>query len=72
MAPRVFYSSLFFVLVITLVIFLRPSIVFDPDGSIRPFGFGDRDTILPFGVVIVIAAVISMFLFAWVDLITAS
>lgn len=68
--PRVFYSAAFFVLVMTLVIFVKPTALFLPDGRIRPFGVGPGCTIISIGVVAAIAALVSLFLFAWIDLVS--
>lgn len=71
--PRVFYSSAFFVLVMTLIIFMKPSSIFLPDGSLRPFGAsGQNHTLMSIGVIVVLSALISLFLFAWIDLATSS
>jgi hypothetical protein len=70
--PRVFYSSAFFVLVMTLIVFMKPSSVFLQDGSLRPFGTsGKHHTLMSIGVIVVISALISLFIFAWIDLATS-
>ena len=72
-AARVIYSIIFFVLMMILVIVSRPSWIFDPEtGAPRPFGFSDADrksTLFSFGVVVVVASVLSLYTFSWIDLI---
>jgi hypothetical protein len=72
--PRVFYSCAFFILIMTLVIVTKPAGLFLPDGRIRPFGVDQHQhhTILSIGVVVIIAAVLSMFLFGWIDMASSS
>jgi hypothetical protein len=76
--PRVFYSCAFFILIMTLVIVTKPASLFLPDGRIRPFGVDQQSasnqhhTILSIGVVVIIAAVLSMFLFGWIDMASSS
>jgi hypothetical protein len=68
--PRVFYSAAFFVLVMTLVIFVKPPGLFLPDGRVRPFGTGEDCTVISIGIVATVAALLSLFMFAWIDLVT--
>ena len=76
MAPqRVIYSVLFFVLIMSLVIISKPSLLFDSDHTLRPFGVGmtngERPTLFPLGVVTAITAVASMFIFTLIDVLYA-
>ena len=66
---RVAYSALFFVLVMALVVVARPPYVFDGAGRPRPFGVEPGATLLPLGVVTVVAAAGSMFVFSLIDLV---
>ena len=66
---RVVYSSLFFVLVMALVIVAKPPPIFSPEGDAKPFGVGERRTIMPLGVVTVVTAVLSMYTFTLIDMI---
>lgn len=76
---RVVYSSVFFVLVMALVVLTKPSLMFAEDGQVRPFGFRASDpppsasapapTPLPLGAVAVAVAVGSMLLFGTIDVI---
>ena len=68
---RVIYSSLFFVLTMLLLLVARPRALFEPDGRAREFGTGGVDgrTVFPVGVVVVLAAVLSMYTFAMIDVV---
>jgi hypothetical protein len=80
---RVVYSSLFFALTMALLAVSKPSALFASDGSVRPFGFAKegeaeaeaddeaQGTVFPLGVVVVVAAVLSMYMFSMIDLIYA-
>ena len=76
-AARVIYSALFFVLSMLLIIVAKPRAFFREDGSVRPFGTGnsgDRGgsrgtTVFPLAVVVVVAAVLSLYTFAMIDLV---
>jgi Na+/H+ antiporter NhaD/arsenite permease-like protein len=69
---RVIYSCLFFVLTMTLVAVAKPSALFDPvTGQPRGFGTGGERTVFPLGVVAVVAAVLSLYTFAMIDLLSA-
>jgi hypothetical protein len=67
--PRVVYSVLFYILLMTLVIVSKPRMLFDPNGSVRVFGVGKKHTVFPLGVVAVVAAVLSMYTFSLIDLV---
>lgn len=67
---RIVYSLLFYVLTILLLIVSKPSLMFTPDGDIRPFGVGGDDrTIFSFGVFIIVLAIISFYIFSIIDLV---
>jgi hypothetical protein len=66
---RVVYSSLFFVLVMALVMVAKPPPIFMPDGAATPFGVGEHHTIVPLGVITVVTAVLSMYTFTLIDLV---
>jgi len=68
---RSIYSSLFFVLIIALIIVSRPRVFFDKDGRPRTFGLGGNNTVFSFGVLVVAMAIIAYYIFAVVDIIFA-
>lgn len=69
--PRVFYSCVSFVLIVSLVIFMKPRILFLPTGQVRPFSIakGGKYTTIPLGAVILLTAIVTTFFFAWLDMI---
>lgn len=74
---RVAYSALFFVLVMVLVFVAKPSFVFGAgveggaSSALRPFGVEPGQTLFPLGVLTVVAAVGSFFVFSLVDVVCA-
>ena len=70
-APRVAYAAAFFALLMALIVLARPALVFRPDGTPRPFGVAaagaEGATVYSLGVVTVVAAVLSLFLFTVID-----
>jgi hypothetical protein len=68
-AARVVYSTLFFLLAMTLVLVSKPPPLFSPEGHVRPFGVGPHSTVYPLGVVTVVVAVLSMFIFTLIDVV---
>lgn len=68
---RAVYSALFFVLFMALVYVARPAFMFDDKNRPRPFGVEPGSTLFPLGVVTVVAAVASMFLFSIIDMVCA-
>jgi hypothetical protein len=69
LSQRVVYATLFYVLVIMLVMVLKPTFIFDEYGNIRPFGVGNDKTLFSLGVITVATAILSFYLFCIIDLI---
>lgn len=69
MNTRVIYSVLFYVLLIVLMIVSKPSVMFEENGNIKPFGIGDEKTMFSLGVFTVVLAIISFYLFCLIDLV---
>ena len=67
-APRVVYSVIFFVLVMTLLVVSKPSALWS-EGRPRPFGTGPGHTMFPLGVATVLLAVISLYMFTLIDMV---
>ena len=65
---RIIYSASFFILLMILIFISKPSIVFDKEGNIRPFGIGYDKTMFSFGVFTVVMAVMSFYLFCIIDM----
>ena len=68
---RTIYNSIFFVLVIMLVIVWKPSIMFDENQNIKQFGVGDGKTIFSLGCLVAIVAFVSFYIFTVIDIIFA-
>jgi hypothetical protein len=68
-SPRVIYSILFYILSIILIIISKPSLVYDKNGDVKPFGVGPDKTIFPLGVCVVAFAILSYYVFCVIDLI---
>lgn len=68
-STRVVYSVLFYILVMMLIIVSKPSVIFERDGSIKPFGVGIDKTMFSMGVFAVVGAVISFYVFCIIDLV---
>lgn len=75
---RVIYSTIFFVLVMTLIVLTKPALFFSDDGKVRPFGFSSssscpvESTPVPLGLAVVLAAIGSMLLFGTIDVVYAA
>ena len=66
---RLLYAIVFFVLLIALVFTAKPSLVFNPDGSLKPYGIGEEKTMFSFGVFTVVLAILSFYFFCIIDVI---
>ena len=66
---RLLYAIVFFILLIALVFTSKPSLVFNKDGSIKPYGIGEDKTMFSFGVFTVVLAILSFYFFCVIDLI---
>ena len=65
---RTFYSVLFYILVMTLVIVSKPPFIFNGN-KIKPFGVGENKTIFSLGVFVVTTAIFSFYFFCIIDLV---
>ena len=66
---RVVYSILFYILLLVLIVLIRPSIMFNEHGNIKPFGIGEDKTMFSFGVFTVVLAILSFYVFCLIDLV---
>lgn len=71
-STRVIYAVLFYVLLIILIILAKPSVMFEPNGSIKQFGIGEDKTMFSLGVFTVVLAVLSFYVFCIIDLVFGS
>ena len=71
-AQRVVYSLLFYSLALCLLIVAKPPLIFDRETKEPlPFGVGEGKTLYSLGVITVALAVVSFYIFALIDMITA-
>jgi hypothetical protein len=68
-SDRVVYALVFSTLAVVLMFLVKPSIMFRPDGRPRPFGVGNDETMISVGLCTVAAAIASLYLFTWIDLV---
>lgn len=66
---RVVYSIVFYILFMYLLILMRPSVIFERDGSLKEFGVGYDKTMFSLGVFSVVLAVLSFYIFCIIDLV---
>ncbi len=69
MNTRLIYAIAFFVLLISLLSTMKPSMMFDRNGNVRSFGIGDDKTMFSFGVITVVLAILSFYFFCVIDVI---
>lgn len=66
---RIVYSVLFYILTMILIVTAKPSIMFEKDGNIKPFGVGYEKTMFSMGVFSVVFAILSFYIFCIIDLV---
>ncbi len=66
---RVIYSLLFFGLLMMLIYVSKPPQLFSQDGTIKPYGIGEERTVISLGVLTVLSAICSFYIFALLDVI---
>jgi hypothetical protein len=64
---RIIYSVVFYLLIMTLIYVTKPAIIFNSDGTLKDYGVEDGETIFSLGVICVVLAIISHYLFALID-----
>lgn len=69
---RIIYSVLFYVLLIVLIIIAKPSMMFDDHGNLKMFGIGEEKTMFSLGVLTVVLAILSFYVFCLIDLVFAN
>lgn len=75
-APRVAYAIAFFCLSFTLIAVMKPSALFDAKGQPKPFGVrasqsDTTNTLMPLGVVVIVIAILSLYVFAMIDMLSS-
>lgn len=66
---RIVYSVAFYVLLMILIFMSKPPVIFDKDGTLRPFGIGYDKTMFSLGVFSVVVAVLSFYMFCIIDMV---
>lgn len=66
---RIIYSTLLFVMLMLLTYFIKPSMMFKRDETIKPFGINKNQTIVSLGVFTIVCAILSFYMFSMIDLI---
>ena len=64
---RLLYSITFYLLLLTVIIMWKPSMLFDQEGHILSYGVGSGETVFSFGVVTVVLAIACFYVFAVID-----
>lgn len=68
-SSRVVYSILFYILLMILLTVSKPSIIYNSDGTLKPFGIGDDKTMFSLGVFTATVAIISFYIFCIIDIV---
>lgn len=71
---RIIYSLLFYLMAVALIVVAKPELMFAENGGIKSFGVGlDKDrspkTVFSFGVLVVVLAIVSFYIFAVIDIV---
>lgn len=66
---RVIYAILFYILLLLLFVSIKPTLIFNQDGSLKTFGLEDEETLFSLGVFTVIIAILSFYTFCLIDII---
>ena len=54
---------------LVLIVLAKPTLMFEPNGSLKPFGIGEDKTMFSFGVFTVVLAILSFYVFCLIDLV---
>jgi maltodextrin utilization protein YvdJ len=66
---RIIYSILLFIMSMLLIYLTKPSMIFKRDDNIKSFGINKHQTIISLGVVTILCAIMSFYVFSVIDLI---
>ncbi len=64
LSSPVLFSVAAFALAASLLLYARPHSLFTPDGELRTFGWGPKRTLLPFALLVTLAALVAYIYFA--------
>lgn len=69
-SSRVIYSVMFYILLVTLIYMVKPSIAFNQlTGEIKPFGVGPNKTVFSLGTITGVLSVVCFYFFCLIDII---
>ena len=68
-SSRLLYGTAFYILVVSLLVSVKPSLIFERTGKPKAFGIGRNKTLFAFGGVSAMLASICFFIFAWIDIV---
>ena len=66
---RIFYSIFLYTLLITLIFIKKPLLLFHPNGEMKQFGLKTNESIYTIGVLSVVLAIVSFYIFCIIDII---
>jgi len=69
LSSRIFYAIILYISIMTLLFIKKPLLLFDQHGNIKTFGVGNNRTIYSVGVLTVVTAILSFYLFCVIDMI---
>jgi len=69
---RLLYSITFYLLLMTMLILWKPSMMFESNGDIRSYGVDKGNTVFSFGVASIVLAIVCFYIFAIIDFLFAS
>ena len=58
-------SILIYLLIISLIIYLKPKMIFTKNGKIKSWGLSDNKTIYPLGLVVLVIAILCYFFISY-------
>lgn len=69
LSSRIFYAIFLYVLLMTLIFLKKPTLLFDEQGEIKSFGLKKEETVYSVGVLTVVLAIVSFYLFCVIDMV---
>lgn len=69
-SARILYAIIFYILALVIIYLNKPLLIFNLDGSVRPFGLNNKnlnETTFALGTFTVIISLFSFYFFAFID-----
>ena len=66
---RVVYAVMFYLLLSLLLFTAKPRVFFNDDGALKRYGLMTGETLFPMSIVCYVAAILSFYVFAVIDLV---